>query len=141
MKMATTSRAGLLAECRTTVSVVELHAADLAHAQEDRELLADTVAKIEEADIRQKHYKGQFQQASRDLEQYRSLAMDLLLRLKNTVRAKYGMAAEKLAEFGLNPRRTNRPAQVKKESVKKPSETGPTPPQTADSGTEATIQK
>jgi len=139
--MATTSRAGLLGECRTTINVVELHAADFAHAQEDRELLADTVAKIEEADIRQKHHKGQFQQASRDLEQYKSLALDLLLRLKNAVRAKYGMAAEKLAEFGLNPRRPVRGAQTKKENVKKPPETGPNPPQTADSGTDSTTQK
>lgn len=141
--MASTSRAGLLGECRTTIAVVELNAADLEHAQTDRELLAATVAGIDEANVRQKHHKSQFQQASRDLEQLTLAARDLLLRLKNAVRAKYGMASEKLAEFGLNPRRSNRSTQVvvQTEAVKKPSEPGPNPTQTADSGTEATIQK
>ena len=140
--MSTTSRAGLLGECRTTIAVVELNAADLEHAQVDRELLAATVASIDAADVRQKHHKFQFQQASRDLEELTLLARDLLLRLKNAVRAKYGMTAEKLAEFGLNPRRSKRSAKVDlPETVKKPPETGPNPPQTADSGTEATIRK
>ncbi len=140
--MSTTSRAGLLAECRTTVTVVELNADDLEHAQGDRELLAATVSTIDNAQVRQKHHKFQFQQASRDLEQLTLLARDLLLRLKNAVRAKYGMTAEKLAEFGLNPRRSKpRAAPVPTETVKKPPETGPNPPQTADSGTESTIQK
>ncbi len=140
--MSTTSRAGLLGECRTTIAVVELNTDDLEHAQGDRQLLAATVASLEEADVRQKHHKFQFQQASRDLEQLTLLARDLLLRLKNAVRAKYGMTAEKLAEFGLNPRRSKpRAAPVPTETVKKPPETGPNPPQTADSGTESTIQK
>lgn len=136
--MATNSRADLLKECRTTIMVVELNAADLEHAQADRELLADTVAKIEETDVRQKHHKFQYQQASRDLEELTSLARDLLLRLKNAVRAKYGMISEKLAEFGLNPRRSTRIPAATKE---KPPETGPIPSQTADSGTAGTTQK
>lgn len=140
--MATSSRAGLLDECRVTLGVMDVHDAVFEHVKEDRDLLAATVAKIDEADVRQKHHKGQFQQASRDLEQHTSLARDLILRLKNSVRARYGNSAEKLAEFGLNPRRRVRSAQTKKkEDVKKPPETEPNPPQTADSGTEATIQK
>jgi hypothetical protein len=141
MNMATSSRAGLLDECRVTLNVMDVHDADFEHVQEDRDLLEAIVAKIDEADLRQKHHKGQFQQASRDLEQYTSLARDLILRLKNSVRARYGNAAEKLAEFGLNPRRAVRGPRSKKEDVKKPPETGPIPPQTADSGTEGTIQK
>jgi hypothetical protein len=142
MNMATNSRTGLLGECRTTINVLELHAADFEHAQADRELLAATVAKIEAADIQQKHHKGQFQQASRDLEDHTTLARDMLLRLKNAIRWRYGITAEKLAEFGLNPRRSNRsPEAKKKASMKKPPEAGPNPPQTADSGTEPTIQK
>ena len=125
--MATNSRADLLKECRTTVMVVEVNAADLPHAQTDRELLAITVADIELADVRQKHHKFQFQQASRDLERFTLLARDLLLRLKNAVRAEYGMSSEKLAEFGLNPRRTriiNSDPVIPRET---PSEAGPTP--------------
>lgn len=137
--MATSSRAGLLDECRVTLNVMDVHDADFEHVKVDRDLLADTVAKIDEADIRQKHHKGQFQQASRDLDQLTLLARDLILRLKNTIRARYGNSAEKLAEFGLNPRR--RGPRSKKEDVKKPSETGPIPPQTADSGTASTTQK
>ncbi len=139
--MATSSRAGLLDECRVTLNVMDVHDAVFEHVKEDRDLLAATVAKIDEADVRQKHHKGQFQQASRDLEQHTSLARDLILRLKNSVRARYGNSAEKLAEFGLNPRRPVRGARAKKEEVKKPPETDPNPLQTADSGTEATIQK
>ena len=139
--MAISSRAGLLDECRVTLNVMNVHDADFEHVKEDRDLLAATVAKLDEADRRQKHHKGQFQQASRDLEQHTSLARDLILRLKNTIRARYGNSAEKLAEFGLNPRRPVRGAKTKKEDVKKPPETDPNPSQTADSGTEATIQK
>src|SRR5262245_50993940 len=101
MNMATGSRAGLLAECRTTINVMEMHAADFEHAKADRDLLAATAAKIGDADIRQRHHKGQFQQASRDLEEHTTLARDLLLRLKNAVRSRYGTAGEKLTEFGL----------------------------------------
>lgn len=140
--MATSSRAGLLDECRVTLTVMDVNDADFEHVQEDRDLLAATVAKIDEADVRQKHHKGQFHQASRDLEQHTSLARDLILRLKNSARARYGNSAEKLSEFGLNPRRRVRTTRTKKkEDVKKPPETEPNPPQTADSGTEATIQK
>ena len=135
--MATNSRADLLKECRTTITVVELNVADLEHAQGDREMLAGTVAQIDEADVRQKHHKFQFQQASRDLERLTALARDLLLRLKNAVRAKYGMSSEKLAEFGLNPRRSTRPPASKET----PPEAVLTPPQTADSGTDGTTQK
>jgi hypothetical protein len=49
---------------------------------------------------------------------------DLLLRLKNAVRAHYGITAEKLAEFGLNPPALQpgfHPVQ------EKPPETGPIP--------------
>jgi hypothetical protein len=141
MNMATSSRAGLLDECRVTLNVMDVHGADFEHVQADRDLLAATVAKIDEADLRQKHHKGQFQQASRDLDQLTLLARDMILRLKNSVRARYGNSAEKLAEFGLNPRRSVRGAKSTKEDVKKPPETGPIPPQTADSGTESTIQK
>lgn len=139
--MATSSRAGLLDECRVTLNVMDVHDADFEHVKVDRDLLAVTVANIDEADIRQKHHKGQFQQASRDLDQLTALARDLILRLKNTIRAKYGNSAEKLAEFGLNPRRAVRGPRKKKEDVKKPPETGPIPPQTADSGTDSTTQK
>lgn len=139
--MATSSRAGLLDTCRVTLNVMQVNDADFERVKEDRDLLADIVAKIDEADLRQKHHKGQFQQASRDLEQHTSLARDLILRLQNTIRARYGNSAEKLAEFGLNPRRPVRGPRTKKEDVKKPSETEPNPSQTADSGTEPTIQK
>jgi uncharacterized protein (DUF3084 family) len=135
--MATNSRADLLKECRTTTTVVELNAADLEHAQTDRELLEVTVAEIEEAVVRQKHHKFQFQQASRDLERLTALARDLLLRLRNVVRGKYGMTSEKLAEFGLNPRRTRTPAAPKEPLP----EIALTPPQTAPSETDGTLQK
>ena len=135
--MASNSRADLLKECRTTTMVVELNAADLEHAQPDRELLAITVTDIELADVRQKHHKFQFQQASRDLDQLTALARDLLLRLKNVVRGKYGMTSEKLAEFGLNPRRPRTPAAPKEPLP----EVVPTPPQTAPSETDGTLQK
>ena len=136
--MATTSRHAFLGECRATINVVEVNAAEFPEAQEDRALLAEVVAKIEEIDHRQKHHKFQFQQATRDLEPLVLQARDLLLRLKNKIRGRYGMAAEKLAEYGLNPRRSNRPTTVTK---KKPAEEGPTQPQPAPSETDGAIQK
>ena len=55
---------------------------------------------------------------------------------KGGVRIRYGVKAEKLAEFGIQPRR---PADRSKTdpSKKKPSEPGPNPAQTAAPGTEA----
>ena len=129
--MATNSRADLLTECRTITATVLVNAPDLEHAQEDRVQLTSTADLIDLAIIRQKYHKSQFQQASRDLEILMLRARDLLLRLKNAIRAQYGMASEKLAEFGLNPRR----------SAKKPSGEGPTLPETVASETDGTTQK
>src|SRR5215203_854994 len=120
--MGTTSRAGFLGECRTIAMVVALNTEDLTSAQEDRGLLDVTVEQIEQADTRQKYHKFQFQQATRDLENLTSLGRDLLLRLKNAVRARYGITSEKLAEFGLNPRRS-------RTAKTKPTEPGPPPPE------------
>lgn len=145
--MATSSRAGYLQECRTIIAVVEVNAADLPDAQTDRAVLTQVVSDTDDAIVRQKYHKGEFQQATRDLEKLRQQGIDYLLRLKNAVRARYGTRSEKLAAFGLNPRRntvrvapTQPPPEDSKQETKKPSETGLTPPQTADSGT-SEIQK
>ncbi|MFL6200104.1 MAG: hypothetical protein ACJ76J_13070 [Thermoanaerobaculia bacterium] len=136
--MATNSRAGFLQDCRTTMAGVDQNTADLAHVQTDRATLGELVVKIDEGIMRQNFHLGQAQQATRDVEDAVRQSRDLLVRLKNAIRAFYGLRSEKLQEFGLVVRRFVRKSV---ESKKKPSGVGPTQPPTAASETDGTIQK
>ena len=135
--MATTSQTDFISEWRFTIATVDANAVELAPAQNDRVQLEAVLAKTEEARQRQSFHLFQYQQATRDLEAGLAEGRALHTKVRNFIRAIYGLSSEKLVEFKLRPRR----ARVSKESKKKPSDAGPTPPPTAAPETDGTIQK
>ncbi|HWM90403.1 MAG TPA: hypothetical protein VN493_06515 [Thermoanaerobaculia bacterium] len=102
---------------------------------------------LQEATIRQATLRGQSQKASRDTDGHVARGRDLATRLRDGIRAHYGREEEKLAEFGMNPRRPKKPAPPPTEpppppvEIKKPSETGPNPSQTASPGAVGTTKE
>jgi uncharacterized protein involved in exopolysaccharide biosynthesis len=84
-----------------------------------RSQLAAVVAGAKEASIRQDAFKAQVQQASRDLDEFKAKGKDLATRLRNGVRAQYGLKGEKLTEFGMKPRR--KPQKAKPEPAAPPT--------------------
>ncbi len=129
--MATTSQADFVTDWRFTITGVDANPGDLAAAQEDRLRLGSVLLNAEEAKQRQKYHQAKFQQATRDLEDAIDEGRVLHTQIRNYIRAVYGLTSEKLVEFKLKPRR----------SKKKPSQTGPTPTETAAPETDGTIQK
>jgi len=67
--------------------------------------LAGATAGAKEALFRRNSHRGQQQQASRDLDRFLVMVKGLSERLRFIVKGRFGPAAEKLAEFGLMPRR------------------------------------
>jgi hypothetical protein len=129
--MATTSQADFVTDWRFTITGVDANSVDLAAAMGDRMLLEGELVSAEQAKLRQKYHQAKFQQATRDLEDAIDKGRVLHTKIRNFIRAVYGLTSEKLVEFKLQPRR----------SKKKPSQTGPTPTETAAPETDGTIQK
>jgi len=84
---------------------IEVNKADLPYLEDRRAQLAKIMERLQEASIRQAAFKAQFQQATRDVEQMLSEGRDVVTRLRNGIRTQYGLKAEKLAEFNMQPRR------------------------------------
>lgn len=89
---------------------IEANKVDLGHLEEQRSLLAKAVEEAKAASIRQDSFKAQVQQATRDMEKSVADAQELITRLRNGVRTKYGLRSEKLVEFALQPRRKSKTA-------------------------------
>jgi hypothetical protein len=98
---------------------IEANKTDLGHLEEQRGLLAKAIEEAKAASIRQDSFKAQVQQATRDMEKSMADAQELITRLRNGVRTKYGLRSEKLAEFALQPRRS--PAKSRTAVKEKPA--------------------
>lgn len=85
---------------------VQANSADLAHLEETRLQLATSMDVARTVSVRQDTAKALVQQATRDLEKSMADTQELITRLRNGVRTKYGLRSEKLTEFGMQPRRT-----------------------------------
>jgi len=83
----------------------ETNKADLSFLEPQRSQLTSVLDRAKDASLRQDAFKAQFQQATRDLEKALSEGRDLATRMRNGIRTQYGLRGEKLAEFGLQPRR------------------------------------
>ena len=117
--MSKTSYAEVLTEWEQLLVTVEKNLADLPFLEEALVQLRPLFEGAKEARIRQKALKAQLQQATRDLEQFLALGLELATRLRNGIRTQYGLKGEKLTEFGLQPRRT--PQKAKPEPVPQPA--------------------
>ena len=84
---------------------IEANKTDLGHLEEQRSQLSKAIEGAKAASIQQDAFRAQVQQSTRDMEKFMSDVQELTTRLRNGVRTKYGLRSEKLAEFGLQPRR------------------------------------
>ena len=78
---------------------------ELKHLEDMRLELVTVTDEAKAASVKQSVLRAQLQQTTRDLETLRARGTDLATRLRNGVRAQYGLRGEKLTEFGLQPRR------------------------------------
>ena len=120
----------------------EANAAELVGTEEVRGGLSAAAQDVQVALNRQSSLKGQAQQATRDLEEALERGKQMYSRLRSGVYMHYSQQAEKLAEFGLQPRR--RPTKVKPPTlpeIAKPSVPGPNPTQTVAPETDGTTQE
>ena len=101
---------------------IQANSADLGHLEETRLQLAASMEVARAVSVRQDAVRSLFQQATRDLDKAMSDTQELITRLRNGIRTKYGLRSEKLAEFGMQPRRTPvRKAKVKPAPVPQPA--------------------
>jgi hypothetical protein len=84
---------------------VQANGADLAHLDEARLQLAVSMEVAKAVSVRQDTVRSLFQQATRDLDKAMADTQELVTRLRNGIRTKYGLRSEKLTEFGMQPRR------------------------------------
>jgi hypothetical protein len=117
-------------------------ATDLDHLENQRAELEIHLDRLKEANTRQAALKARLQQATRDVEEHLDVGRDLSTRLRDAIRGVYGRRGEKLAEFGLQPRRPRKPAPPPEpppspETTKPPE--GQSPDQAATPTTEASI--
>ena len=101
---------------------VEANATDLVYLTETRTQLLVILETAKAANVRQAALLAQYRQATRDLEKLLSEGGDLATRIKNGIRMQYGLKAEKLAEFQMQPRR-KRSRSKKEEPVPAPTPT------------------
>lgn len=140
--MPTQSNGELMSEMRHTLNAVNANQADLAFLADQTVELTTVLEGAEDARKRQDHFKAQVQQATRDLEAFLKQGQELLTRIRNGIRTRYGLKSEKLAEFGMQPRRPpqrKKPEEQRKKKEEKPPEPAP-PTQTASTNPSNTQQ-
>jgi hypothetical protein len=91
---------------------------DLAQLEPYRAQLEAELAGAKEANSRQVFHQAEASQATRDLEGFLGRGNDLAVRINDGIRFTYGNRAEKLKEFGLNPRRPRKNRSAEKSAAK-----------------------
>lgn len=130
--MSTVTQGDFLNACDTLIAAATANA-DKPGVTELRVQLEANTDGVKEAQARRALHKALAQQASRDLDLYLATARQLYSRLRHVLIGLFGLRAEKLAEFGLQPLR---PAQ---KPTTNPPETSANPSQAAASETDGTI--
>jgi hypothetical protein len=121
--MPQTSFADIVTEWEQLLTKVTANAPDLGFLDDNRATLATVLQAAKDANARQSTFRAQLQQATRDLEQSLHQGSDLATRLRNGIRTRYGLKAEKLTDFNLKPRRPG-------QKTKKTLPASPTPAHT-----------
>lgn len=109
-------------EWENLAATAEANATDLPYLAETRTQLLGVLENARAASVRQAALLAQYQQATRDLEKLLSDGGDLATRIRNGIRMQYGLKAEKLVEFQMQPRR-KRLRTKKEEPVPAPTPT------------------
>jgi hypothetical protein len=87
------------------VVTIQANSAELAHLEEARLQLSSLMEGAKAASVRQDTVRALFLQSTRDLEKAMVDTREVITRLRNGIRNQYGLRSEKLAEFGMQPRR------------------------------------
>ncbi|HET9210459.1 MAG TPA: hypothetical protein VFR03_08670 [Thermoanaerobaculia bacterium] len=90
------------------IGACEANAEDLASLTfllELRKELRDLSARAKELSAQQDALNARKQQVTRDLDQVKARGRDIALRVRNSVRIRYGKRSAKLTEFGMRPRK------------------------------------
>ena len=95
----------LMGEGDHLLATDQANSADLAHLEETRVQLAANMDVARAASVRQNTAKALVQQSTRDLEKAMVDTRELITRMRNGIRTKYGLRSEKMTEFGMQPRR------------------------------------
>jgi len=122
--MSKTSFADLVTDWEQLLIKIAANATDLSFLDDSHTSLTTLLQGAKDASARQSTFKSQFQQATRDLEDNLNKGRDVATRLRNGIRTRYGLKAEKLADFNLRPRRGPK-------AKKKSPDPVPVPPVTA----------
>lgn len=130
------SFAALMGQGDHLLVTVQANSADLAHLEETRLELAGAMDVAKAASVRQDTVRSLFQQSTRDLEKAMADTRELITRLRNGIRTKYGLRSEKMTEFGMQPRRA--PVRKPKEAKEKPAPVPQPAPARVTTTTEST---
>jgi type II secretory pathway component PulF len=118
-----TTNAGMQGDWKRLVVAIEANAAELGHLEVPRVKLGGLLAQAEEINKQHKALTASKLEASRQLKLLMTEGQRLSNALRTMLREHYGIRAEKLAEFGLQPFRGRN-----RKSKKAPAEPTPTEP-------------
>lgn len=139
--MATVTQGDFLNACDKMLAAAKANAGQAKVDDLSLELEKET-AGAKEAQARRNVHRAAAQQASRDLDGFMESARKIYSRLRHLLIGVFGLDAEKLAEFGLQPFRPT-PVSTEQRVIQflkkeKPPENGQSPTQAAHSQTEST---
>ena len=123
-----TTHAGMQGDWKRLMTSIEANAAELGHLEVPRLKLGGLLAQAEEINKQQKALTASKQEASRQLKLLMTEGQRLSNALRTMLREHYGIRAEKLAEFGLQPFRGRAPRTKKAPAEPTPPTPAPTDP-------------
>jgi hypothetical protein len=107
-------------------TTVAANAEDLAFLEGTRTRLVAVTEGARAAHRRKTDLLAQLRQTSRDQDAFMDEGRDLATRIRNGIRTQYGLKAEKLLAFGMQPRRPQKRKEEKKKKPPEPAQTAPT---------------
>jgi chromosome segregation ATPase len=126
--MATKSQSGTLGDLGRLVAALTANAEELPHLEGVRARLEKMVAEAQEVAKQQAALTASKQEASKRLRELLSEGNRMATGVSRLITENYGLRAEKLAEFGLQPFR----GRSVKNGVRKPASPSPTFPMGGD---------
>jgi hypothetical protein len=121
--MASVTFAGYMIDWDDLIVKVRANLADLPHLEGYLMELEKERVEAKAARDRQLTLQADAQQATRNLQDSLKRGNDLAVRMRGGIRSKYGNTSEKLADFGMQPRRKRKSTKEKPtpEGEKKPA--------------------
>lgn len=102
------SLAVTLSQWEELMDACEANPEDLEFLLDLRDELRNLSERAKELSLRQDALNAQKQQVTRDLDAVKQRGRDIVLRVRDGVRTRYGKRSPKLTEFGMRPRKERR---------------------------------